>query len=186
MGAQACGCWKGCPPVSQPLPFLRKLQDITARGRVWAWRHNSAGESVGLESDRPAFCGRDSNFPTNWQGDLGHVPLPRSLSLSFFRAPPASLSQLPATWLVAQGYSLVFATRAPCLPPQCAVSAKAGFPPCLCSGRSNSESNGPAEQVHPSCWKHYCINKAKRTQTQVHCPKGGNNTSKWPECLPTQ
>nr|KAF6374418.1 hypothetical protein mPipKuh1_009637 [Pipistrellus kuhlii] len=26
----------------------------------------------------------------------------------------------------------------------------------------------------------------KRTQTQVHCPKGGNSTAKWPECLLTQ
>lgn len=52
--------------------------------------------------------------------------------------------------------------------------------------RSNSEANGPGEQVHPSCCNDCWINKVKRTQAQVHRPKGGNNTSEWPEWLPTQ
>lgn len=162
-------CRKACPPVSPPLP-----------SRQAAPRHNEVGESVGLEPDRPAFCGGDSSLVTNWQHDLGHVPS-RTRSLAEPQLLPGTTAPLPrpAPSHLACGsrLHLGLCDTTPCLPPQCAgASAKAGFPPCLCSGRSNSESNGPVEQVHPSCCKHYFINKVKRTQTQVHCPKGGNNT----------
>lgn len=142
-------------------------------------------ERVGLGPGRPAFCGCNFCFVTNWQCDLGHAPSLAKPQTPSRHRPPPSPSHEPLG-VTAQGYSSVFWAPGTIL--NCSV-LWVPRPLCLHASaqeRSHLESNGPVEQVHPSCCYDYWINKMKRTQTQVHCPKGGNNTAKWPECLPTQ
>lgn len=55
---------------------------------------------------------------------------------------------------------------------QHAPSAKARSVHVSAQERGHSESNGPAEQVHPARCNDSWINKARRTQTQVRGPKG--------------
>lgn len=122
---------------------------------------------------------------TNWQCDLGHVPFLSKPQPPSRHRPPPSPSPKPLR-VMAQGYRAVF--WAPHTLIYCSVVRVPGpvFLYASTQERSHSESNGPVEQVRPSCCNDYWINKVKRTQTQVHCPKGGNNTSKRPGCLPTQ
>lgn len=125
---------------------------------------------VGLGPDRPAFCGCNFCFVTNWQCDLGYVPsLSKPQPPSRHRPPPSPRATRCYGWRLQRG---LLGTRHSLLL-QCALHAKASFLHASAQERSHSESNGPVEQVHPSCCNDYWINTEKRAQAQVHCPKVG-------------